>query len=168
MNSAQQTVIPDYRLERVLGTGGSATVFLAEDLKHTRKVAIKVLHHALAASGGEDRFNREIRVAARLTHPNIVPLLDSGTTGESPYYVMPFVEGESLRARLDRDERIPVDEAIALISEVADALEYAHAAGIVHRDIKPENILLLRGHAVVVEDAVRLTHHACPVPASSA
>ena len=151
MESVQQSLAPDYRLERILGAGGSATVFLAADLRHDRQVAIKVLHHELAATVGAERFVREIRVAARLTHPNIVPLLDSGKTGDAPYYVMPFIEGESLRARLDRGERLSLDEAIALVTEIADALEYAHAAGIVHRDIKPENILLLRGHAVVAD-----------------
>jgi serine/threonine-protein kinase len=151
MESLQRSLAPDYRLERVLGTGGSATVFLAEDVKHDRRVAIKVLHHELAATVGADRFTREIRVAARLTHPHIVPLLDSGTAHDAPYYVMPFIDGESLRARLDRGERIPLAEAITLVAEVADALEYAHAAGIIHRDIKPENILLLRGHAVVAD-----------------
>jgi eukaryotic-like serine/threonine-protein kinase len=151
MDSLRNALAPDYRLERVLGTGGSATVYLAEDLKHERQVAIKVLHYELAATVGADRFIREIRVAARLTHPHIVPLLDSGRAGNAPYYVMPFIDGEPLRARLDRGERVPLDEAIRLVTEVADALEYAHAAGIVHRDIKPENILLLRGHAVVAD-----------------
>jgi serine/threonine-protein kinase len=151
MESLRSALAPDYRLGRVLGTGGSATVFLAEDLKHDRQVAIKVLHHELAATVGADRFIREIRVAARLTHPNIIPLLDSGRAADAPYYVMPFIDGEALRARLDRGECVPLAEAISLVTEVADALEYAHAAGIVHRDIKPENILVLRGHAVVAD-----------------
>ena len=151
METLRTALASDYRLERVLGTGGSATVYLAHDLKHDRQVAIKVLHHELSATVGADRFVREIRVAARLTHPNIVPLLDSGRADDAPYYVMPFIEGEALRVRLERGERVPLDEAIALLSEVADALEYAHAAGIVHRDIKPENILLLHGHALVAD-----------------
>src|SRR5688500_15770565 len=151
MESLRTALASDYRLERVLGTGGSASVYLAADLKHDRQVAIKVLHHELATTVGAERFIREIRVAARLTHPNIVPLLDSGHAHDAPYYVMPYIEGEALRARLDRGERVPLDEAIALVTEVADALEYAHAAGIVHRDIKPENILLLRGHALVAD-----------------
>ena len=151
METLRTALASDYRLERVLGTGGSATVYLAHDLKHDRQVAIKVLHHELSATVGADRFIREIRVAARLTHPNIVPLLDSGRADDAPYYVMPFIEGEALRVRLERGERVPLDEAIALLTEVADALEYAHAAGIVHRDIKPENILLLRGHALVAD-----------------
>src|SRR5574338_933330 len=159
MESLQHSLAPDYRLERVLGTGGSATVFLAEDLMHDRQVAIKVLHHELAATVGAERFSREIRVAARLTHPHIVPLLDSGSAGGAPFYVMPFIEGESLRARLDRGERVPIEEAIALATEVADALEYAHAAGIVHRDIKPENILLLGGHAVVADFGIARAMH---------
>ncbi|HSA56978.1 MAG TPA: protein kinase [Gemmatimonadaceae bacterium] len=151
MDSLRTALASDYRLERVLGSGGSATVYLAEDLKHDRQVALKVLHPELATTVGADRFIREIRVAARLTHPNIVPLLDSGRADDAPYYVMPFIEGETLRARLERGERVPLAEAVALVTEVADALEYAHAAGIVHRDIKPENILLLRGHAVVTD-----------------
>jgi serine/threonine protein kinase/tetratricopeptide (TPR) repeat protein len=142
---------PAYRLERVLGVGGTATVFLAEDRKHDRMVAVKVLHPELADTVGIDRFLRETRLAARLTHPHIVPLLDSGRAGNSPYFVMPFIEGDVLRARLDRGEHFTLDEAVTIITEVADALDYAHAAGIVHRDIKPENVLLLRGHAVVAD-----------------
>jgi serine/threonine-protein kinase len=161
MDPLDRVLAPDYRLERVLGTGGSATVFLAEDLKHDRRVAIKVLHDELAESIGGERFIREIRVAARLTHPNIIPLLDSGNADGSMYYVMPFIEGESLRSRLDRGERPSLAEALALTAEVADALEYAHAAGIVHRDIKPENILLLRGHAIVADFGIaRALKHA--------
>jgi eukaryotic-like serine/threonine-protein kinase len=151
METLRTALASDYRLERILGSGGSATVYLAHDLKHDRQVAIKVLHHELSATVGADRFVREIRVAARLTHPNIVPLLDSGRADDAPYYVMPFIDGEALRVRLERGERVPLDEAIALLTEVADALEYAHAAGIVHRDIKPENILLLHGHALVAD-----------------
>src|SRR5689334_15698071 len=161
MEALQRLLSPDYRLERVLGAGGSATVFLAEDRKHDRRVAIKVLHDELAESIGAERFIREIRVAARLTHPNIIPLLDSGNADGSMYYVMPFIEGESLRARLDRGERLPLGEALSLIGEVAEALEYAHAAGIIHRDIKPENILLLRGHAIVADFGIaRALKHA--------
>ena len=151
MESLRPSLAPDYHLERVLGSGGSATVYLAADVKHDRRVAIKVLHQELSATVGAERFLREIRVAARLTHPNIVPLLDSGSADGCSFYVMPFIDGESLRARLDRGERSSLNEAIALVTEVADALEYAHAAGIVHRDIKPENILLLHGHAMVAD-----------------
>ena len=126
-------------------------MYLAFDAKHERPVAIKLLRGELTGTNGATRFVREIHVAARLTHPNIMPLLDSGSIGSTPYYVMPFVEGESLRARLDREQRIPLDEAIALAREIADALDYAHAAGIIHRDIKPENVLLLSGHAIVAD-----------------
>src|SRR5689334_18010313 len=161
METLRTALVSDYRLERILGTGGSATVYLAHDLKHDRQVAIKVLHHELSETVGADRFIREIRFAARLTHPNIVPLLDSGRADNAPYYVMPFIDGEALRVRLERGERVPLDEAIALLTEVADALEYAHAAGIVHRDIKPENILLLRGHAIVADFGIaRALKHA--------
>jgi serine/threonine protein kinase/tetratricopeptide (TPR) repeat protein len=142
---------PHYRIERELGAGGAATVHLAEDIKHGRRVAIKVLRRDLLATTGADRFVREIRVAARLTHPNIVPLLDSGQANDTPYYVMPYIEGETLRSRMTRERTLPIAEAITLATEVADALEYAHAAGIVHRDIKPENILLMRGHAIVAD-----------------
>ena len=144
-------LLPAYRLERELGVGGTATVYLAADVKHDRRVAIKIMRRDLLATVGADRFVREIRLAARLTHPNIVPLLDSGQAAGSPYYVMPYIDGESVRARVQRDGRIPIAEAVALATEVADALAYAHAANIVHRDIKPENILLLRGHAVVAD-----------------
>ena len=126
-------------------------MYLAFDAKHERPVAIKLLRGELSGTNGAMRFVREIHVAARLTHPNIMPLLDSGSIGSTPYYVMPFVEGESLRGRLDREQRIPLDEAIALAREMADALDYAHAAGIIHRDIKPENVLLLSGHAIVAD-----------------
>ncbi|HEV7990710.1 MAG TPA: protein kinase [Gemmatimonadaceae bacterium] len=151
IESVQQALAPAYRVERLLGSGGAATVYLALDTKHDRRVAIKLLRGELAGTDDAIRFVREIHVAARLTHPHIVPLLDSGSIGATPYYVMPFVEGESLRGRLAREQRIPLHEAVALTREVADALDYAHAAGIVHRDIKPENILLLSGHAVVAD-----------------
>ncbi len=147
----RELLAPSYRVERVLGTGGTATVYLAHDTKHDRMVAVKVLHPELADTVGADRFIREIWLAARLTHPHIVPLLDSGSMDGLPFFVMPFIEGEALRARLERRERFGFDEACALVAEVADALDYAHAAGIVHRDIKPENILLLRGHALVAD-----------------
>ncbi|MEO8561717.1 MAG: protein kinase [bacterium] len=147
----QQALAPGYRVERLVGSGGAATVYLAVDAKHDRRVAIKLLRGELAGTDDATRFVREIHVAARLTHPNIVPLLDSGSIGATPYYVMPFIEGESLRGRLEREQRVPLHEAIALSREIADALDYAHAAGIVHRDIKPENILLLSGHAVVAD-----------------
>jgi len=151
LQSLQKALEPSYRIDRLLGSGGAATVFLAFDSKHERPVAIKLLRGELTGTNGATRFVHEIHVAARLTHPNIMPLLDSGSIGSTPYYVMPFVEGESLRGRLEREQRIPLHEAVALAREVADALDYAHAAGIVHRDIKPENILLLSGHAIVAD-----------------
>src|SRR5688572_578710 len=126
-------------------------VFLAEDVKHGRKVALKVLRPELAQSLGADRFLREIRITARLNHPNILTLIDSGSAGDSMYYVLPFVEGESLRDRLKREQQLPLDDALRITRECADALAYAHEAGIVHRDIKPENILFEAGHAVVAD-----------------
>src|SRR5690348_11980246 len=138
-----------YRIEGELGHGGMATVHLAADLKHGRRVALKVLRPEIAASLGPERFLREIEIAARLTHPHIVPLYDSGEADGFLYYVMPYVEGESLRDRLSRQSRLPLDEALEITREVADALSYAHSHGLVHRDIKPENILFESGHAVV-------------------
>ncbi|HTK51334.1 MAG TPA: serine/threonine-protein kinase [Gemmatimonadaceae bacterium] len=131
-----------YRIERELGRGGMATVLLAEDLKHGRAVAIKVLHEELGAWLGAERFLSEIRITARLQHPHILPLLDSGDAGSALYYVMPYVSGETLRARLRREKQLPVAEAVRIGKEVATALAYAHAGGVIHRDIKPENILL--------------------------
>jgi serine/threonine protein kinase len=128
-----------------------ATVYLARDLKHERWIALKVLRPEVAGALGADRFLKEIGLAARLQHPHILGLLDSGTAGEVLYYAMPYVEGESLRHRLDRESQLPVDQAITLTREVADALQYAHDRGIVHRDIKPENILLSGGHALVAD-----------------
>ena len=138
-----------YRIERELGAGGMATVFLAHDLKHDRDVAIKVMHPEIAQSLGTERFLREIAMTANLRHPHILPLYDSGAAAGVVYYVMPFIDGGSLRDRLDRDKQLPIDEALTIAREVADALGYAHASGVVHRDIKPENIMLERGHAVV-------------------
>jgi serine/threonine-protein kinase len=145
-----------YRLLRELGIGGMATVYLAEDLKHHRQVAVKVLRPELSASLGTERFLREIEIAAGLHHPHILPLYDSGAAtppGGSPflYYVMPYVDGESLRARLARERQLPLDDALRIVREVADALSYAHGKGVVHRDIKPENILLESGHAMVAD-----------------
>ncbi len=152
-----------YRIERELGAGGMATVYLAHDLRHNRPVAIKVLRPELAAALGADRFLREIETTANLRHPNILPLYDSGTvslTDDSRlstvgsqllYYVMPYINGESLRDRLNREKQLSIPDALQLARQVADALGYAHSRGVIHRDIKPENILLERGHAVVAD-----------------
>ena len=144
-------LIRSYRIERELGQGGMATVYLARDLKHERQVAIKVLRPELASALGPERFLREIRTTANLRHPHILPLYDSGDAEGALFYVMPLIEGESLRDRLNRERRLPVDDALRIAREVADALGYAHGRGIIHRDIKPENILLEGGHAVVAD-----------------
>ena len=136
-----------YRLGRELGAGGMATVYLAEDVKHRRQVAIKVLRPELAATLGPDRFLHEIQIAARLTYPHILPLHNSGEAAGFLYYVMPYVEGESLRDRLIREGELPVPEALRILTEVTDALAYAHGRGVVHRDIKPENVMLSGRHA---------------------
>ncbi len=140
-----------YPIERQLGRGGMATVYLARDVKHYRQVALKVLHPELAAGLGAERFLREIRIEAGLQHPNILPLHDSGEVGGYLYYVMPYVSGESLRGRIARHGPLPVPEALRIAEEVADALGHAHERGVVHRDIKPENILLSGGHALVAD-----------------
>ena len=140
-----------YAIERELGHGGTALVFLGRDPKHERLVAIKVLRPELAMALGAERFLREIKVTARLNHPHILPLLDSGEAAGFLYYVMPYVEGESLRDRLAREHRLPVEVGLTIAREVADALAYAHEHGVVHRDVKPENILLSAGHAVVAD-----------------
>jgi len=140
-----------YALEREVGRGGMATVLLAEDVKHRRKVAIKVLHPDISAAIGPERFLREIEIAAKLQHPHILPLYDSGEAAGSLFYVMPYVEGESLRDRLDREHQLPQEDVIRITSEVAGALGYAHARDVVHRDIKPENIMLSGGSAVVAD-----------------
>jgi serine/threonine protein kinase/Tfp pilus assembly protein PilF len=147
----QDALAGRYRLEREVGRGGMATVHLAQDLKHRRPVAVKVLHPELAANVGADRFLREIEIAAGLTHPHILTLIDSGSADGLLYYVMPFVEGESLRGRLTREGRLPVTEAMELTRKVAGALAYAHARGVVHRDIKPENVMLHEGEAMVTD-----------------
>jgi len=140
-----------YTIERVLGSGGMATVYLAQDKKLGRQVALKVLRPELAASIGADRFLREIEIAAKLNHPNIVGLHDCGEADGQLYYTMPYVAGESLRHRLNRENQLPLDDALRITREVADALGHAHAMGLVHRDVKPENILLESGHAVVTD-----------------
>ena len=140
-----------YKIESEIGRGGMATVYLAEDVKHARKVAIKVLREEVTAKSEPERFLREIRIAARLTHPNILPLYDSGEQSGRLFYVMPFMGCENLRVRLDRERRLPADEAIRIARMVAEGLDYAHRQGVVHRDIKPENIMLLEGQPVVAD-----------------
>ena len=145
-----------YRIERELGAGGMATVYLAQDLKHDRKVAVKVLRPDLAAALGADRFLSEIKTTANLQHPHILPLHDSGEAGGFLFYVMPFVEGESLRDRLNRETQLPIDDALRIATEAASALDYAHRHGVIHRDIKPENILLHDGSALVADFGIAL------------
>ena len=149
-----------YRVERELGAGGMATVYLAHDLRHEREVAVKVLHPDLGAALGGERFLTEIKTTARLQHPHILPLLDSGAADGLLYYVMPFVRGETLRARLERETQLPLDDALRIARQVADALDEAHSRGIIHRDIKPENILLQGGagnqHALVADFGIAL------------
>ena len=147
----QSALAEHYAIERELGQGGMATVYLAQDLKHHRRVAIKVLRPELAAALGSERFQREIRVAGQLSHPHILPLHDSGEAGGFLYYTMPFVEGESLRDRLERQKQLSLDEALAITHQVASALDHAHGRGVIHRDIKPENILLAGTEAVVAD-----------------
>jgi TolB-like protein/Tfp pilus assembly protein PilF len=151
LDRLKAALVERYAVQRELGRGGMATVYLAEDLRHHRPVALKVLHPELAVVLGPERFLREIELCAGLTHPHILPLHDSGDAGGFLYYVMPYVEGESLRQRLTRGKQLPVDEALQIAREVADALSYAHSRGIIHRDIKPENVLLEAGHAVVAD-----------------
>jgi len=140
-----------YAIECEIGSGGMATVYLAQDLKHDRKVAIKALKPELSALLGSERFLAEIRVTANLQHPHILPLHDSGEAGGILYYVMPYVEGESLRDRLQRETQLSIEDAFQITQEVADGLSYAHGLGVVHRDIKPENILLSGGHALIAD-----------------
>jgi tRNA A-37 threonylcarbamoyl transferase component Bud32 len=145
-----------YTIERELGRGGMATVYLANDLRHERKVAIKVLRPELAAVIGAERFLREIKTIAALQHPHILGLIDSGEVQGTAYYVMPYVEGESLRDRLTREKQLPITDAVRISTEVASALDYAHRHGVIHRDIKPENILLHDGQALVADFGISL------------
>ena len=149
-------LVERYRIERELGEGGMANVYLAEDLKHKRKVALKVLKPELAAVLGADRFVQEITTTASLQHPHILPLFDSGTADGFLYYVMPFIEGETLRDKLNRETQLGVDEAVRIAREVADALGYAHGKGVIHRDIKPENILIQNGRPMVADFGIAL------------
>ena len=152
----QSALTGRYALERELGRGGAATVYLADDLKHHRKVALKVLRPELASLLGPDRFAREVAIAARLNHPHILALYDSGDAAGFLFYVMPFVQGESLRHRLRRETQLPIDEAIRITRQVASALAHAHARHVIHRDIKPENILLYEGEAMVADFGIAL------------
>ncbi len=143
-----------YAVEREIGAGGMATVYLAQDLRHDRQVAVKVLRPDLAAAMGADRFLREIKIAAQLHHPHILPLYDSGEADDFLYYVMPYIEGESLREKLAREGELPIAEAVKILREVADALASAHKHGVVHRDVKPDNIMLSENHALVTDFGV--------------
>lgn len=145
-----------YDVQRQIGSGGMATVYLARDLRHQRPVALKLLSPELGAVLGPERFLSEIRVTANLQHPNLLPLFDSGEAEAQLYYVMPYVEGESLRARLDREKQLPVNEAVRIASAVAAALDYAHRHGVIHRDLKPENILLQEGQPLVADFGIAL------------
>src|SRR4051812_41393826 len=145
-----------YTIEREIGRGGMATVYLARDVRHSRNVALKVLSPELGAVVGAERFLAEIQVTANLQHPNLLPLFDSGEADGLLFYVMPYVAGESLRARLDRERQLPVDEALHIAISIAEALDYAHRNGVIHRDLKPENILLHEGQPLVTDFGIAL------------
>ncbi len=155
--SRLSTALADrYVIERELGQGGMATVYLARDVRHHRHVALKVLKPELGALLGVERFLAEIRVTANLQHPNLLPLFDSGEADGLLFYVMPYVEGESLRQRVDRDKQLPIDDALRVATAVAMALDYAHRHGVIHRDLKPENILLHDGQPLVADFGIAL------------
>jgi serine/threonine-protein kinase len=155
-----RTAVADrYAIERELGAGGMATVYLAEDRRHHRHIALKTLRGDLAATVEAERFLVEIEIAAALTHPHILPLYDSGEAGGIVYYVMPYVEGPSLRQRLETEQRLPLNEALKIAREVVGALDYAHRRGLVHRDIKPENIMLYEDAALVTDFGIALALH---------
>jgi serine/threonine protein kinase/Tol biopolymer transport system component len=156
LSELQRALADRYQIERQIGAGGMATVYLARDLRHERPVALKLLNPELGAVLGEGRFLAEIKVTANLQHPNLLPLFDSGAVGGQLFYVMPYVEGESLRARLEREKQLPIDDAIRIAVAAANALDYAHAQGVIHRDLKPENILLQAGQPVVADFGIAL------------
>src|SRR5688572_31571280 len=156
-----------YRVERVLGRGGMATVYAAEDLKHRRRVALKILDRECRAALGGNRFLREIELTGNLQHPNILAMFDSGDADGMLYYVMPLVEGHSLRARMHEQGQLPVDEAIRIAIDVAGALDYAHKRGVVHRDIKPENILLSGNHTFVADFGIAKAKDAAGEPTAT-
>jgi len=156
LDRLQPAVGARYRIERELGAGGMATVYLARDLKHDRDVAIKVLKPELGAVLGAERFLAEIKVTANLRHPNLLPLFDSGEADGLLYYVMPYIEGQTLRARLNSERQLPLAEVTRLTGLLAGALDYAHAAGVVHRDLKPENVLLQAGQPVIADFGIAL------------
>src|SRR5215208_1150838 len=152
----KESLAERYDIKREIGAGGMATVYLAQDLRHDRPVALKLLNPELGAVLGVERFLSEIRVTANLQHPNLLPLFDSGAADGLLYYVMPFVDGESLRSRLDREKQLPVDEAVRMTVAIANALDYAHSHGVIHRDLKPENILLQAGQPVIADFGIAL------------
>ena len=156
LDRLQTAVGAHYRVQRELGAGGMATVYLARDLKHDRDVAIKVLKPELGAVLGADRFLAEIKVTANLRHPNLLPLFDSGEADGLLFYVMPYIEGQTLRQRLTAERQLPLSEVTRLTGLLAGALDYAHAAGVVHRDLKPENILLQAGQPVIADFGIAL------------
>src|SRR5688572_21050777 len=145
-----------YQIDREIGRGGMATVYLARDIRHARNVAVKVLNPELGAVLGSERFLSEIQVTAKLQHPHLLPLFDSGEAEGLLFYVMPYIEGESLRARLSREKQLPIDESLRLATAIASALDYAHRHGVIHRDLKPENILLHEGQPLVADFGIAL------------
>ena len=152
----KQALTDRYAIEREIGAGGMATVYLARDLRHDRPVALKLLNPELGAVLGVERFLAEIKVTANLQHPNLLPLFDSGEANGHLFYVMPFVAGESLRVRLEREKQLPIEDAIRITIAIANALDYAHSHGVIHRDLKPENILMQSGQPVVADFGIAL------------